>query len=125
MVGLLRRVPEALHRVAFRWMLRHLTREVHRAGLSLEALDGKRFHLVLTDLGKTYPFSVRQGALEPLPQEREQETPDVVLRGRLEDFLALLRGKVDADALFFSRRLTILGDAHASTYLKHLLEHRG
>jgi predicted lipid carrier protein YhbT len=52
----------------------------------------------------------------------DKRAPDVTMRGDIDSLLALFQRKVDADSLFFSRRLAIEGDVYASVFLKNLLE---
>ncbi|MBI5197926.1 MAG: SCP2 sterol-binding domain-containing protein, partial [Nitrospirae bacterium] len=50
------------------------------------------------------------------------QSPDVVMRGSFATLWDLLGRRVDADSLFFSRKLVVEGDVQASMFLKNLLE---
>ena len=47
---------------------------------------------------------------------------DAVLKGGLEPMLALLEGRVDGDALFFTRALAVSGDTAAIVTLRNILD---
>lgn len=47
---------------------------------------------------------------------------DAVLKGGLEPMLALLEGRVDGDALFFTRALAVSGDTAAIVTLRNVLD---
>ena len=47
--------------------------------------------------------------------------PDVCIRGRLRDFVALANQEVDPDTLFFRRRLQISGDTDLGLQVKNLM----
>jgi predicted lipid carrier protein YhbT len=71
--------------------------------------------------------------LEPNPQEprltvRRSIEPDEVaatIHGPLEMLIALAEGKVDGDALFFSRRLVIEGDTEVVVALRNAIDGAG
>jgi O2-independent ubiquinone biosynthesis accessory factor UbiT len=48
--------------------------------------------------------------------------PDVTVRARLADYLALARRREDPDSLFFSRRLVIEGDTALGLIVKNALD---
>ena len=82
-------------------------------------LDGRRFAITVEDLGLRSCFAVRGGAFRPVwdgaPAELE-------LGARLADFLALMRADMDADTLFFQRRLRISGDTELGLIVKNWLD---
>lgn len=47
---------------------------------------------------------------------------DVAVRARLRDYLRLLRREIDADALFFQRRLRVEGDTELGLAIKNMLD---
>lgn len=47
---------------------------------------------------------------------------DAAIRGRLLALLALIDGKIDGDALFFSRRLDVTGNVAATVALRNALD---
>lgn len=56
----------------------------------------------------------REGELDP--------APDAAVRGPLVDLVALLEGRLDGDALFFSRQLTVEGDTEKILILRNAIE---
>lgn len=52
----------------------------------------------------------------------QELVPDVTISGSFEDYLELLRGSADPDALFFQRRLTMEGDTETGVHIKNLLD---
>lgn len=48
--------------------------------------------------------------------------PDITVRARLEDYLALALRREDPDSLFFARRLVIEGDTELGVALKNALD---
>ncbi|OGI43471.1 MAG: hypothetical protein A2150_03360 [Candidatus Muproteobacteria bacterium RBG_16_64_11] len=84
----------------------------------LPALDGKSIRLDIADAACRIDFTIRAGRLHPSPNRR----PDVVIRGRVEDFWRLATRAEDPDTLFFQRRLAIEGDTATGLHVKNLLD---
>jgi len=84
----------------------------------LEPLTGKRLQLEIIDLGMTlrYRFDGR------FHLRHDQDTPDLTLRARLRDYLALALQEEDPDTLFFSRRLVMEGDTDLGLLVKNTLD---
>ncbi len=55
-------------------------------------------------------------------RKRAAAAADAVVEGPLFLLLALLEGRCDADALFFSRSLTVIGDMEAMLALRNALD---
>lgn len=51
-----------------------------------------------------------------------QQTVDATIQGPLEQLLMLLEGRIDGDALFFSRTLTVHGDTEAVVALRNAVD---
>lgn len=81
-------------------------------------LDGRNFAIAITDLGLRSAFCCQQGRFRP----RWQRQAELELSASLADFLGLLRGSVDADTLFFQRRLKIAGDTELGLIVKNWLD---
>jgi len=81
-------------------------------------LDGKRFCIEVTDLRLNHYFSCRGQRFRRLPQS----AVDLTLSAAANDFLALLLGRVDADTLFFQRRLAVAGDTELGLIVKNWLD---
>ena len=78
-------------------------------------LDGRRFAITVEDLGLRSRRARR--AFRPCAARRPSE-----LGARLADFLALMRADMDADTLFFQRRLRISGDTELGLIVKNWLD---
>lgn len=81
-------------------------------------LEGRRFALHLTDLGLHLGFCCVGGAFRPLLSGHAE----LELAACTADFVELLRGNVDADTLFFRRRLQIRGDTELGLIVKNWLD---
>ncbi len=83
---------------------------------------GKRFGIEPTDL----PFAFVVEAVPPRPRlSVRRELPaelDARISASLASLLALLEGRVDGDALMFSRDLTIEGDVEAVLALRNAID---
>lgn len=84
----------------------------------LEPLTGKRLQLEVTDLGMT----LRYGFNRRFHLRHDAEKPDLTLRARLRDYLALALQEEDPDTLFFSRRLVMEGDTDLGLLVKNTLD---
>lgn len=89
----------------------------------LARANGKSFLLVFSDLAFNALLAVDQGrlALSLLPKHSPLHT-DVAIHGASDAFLALLEGRADGDALFFSRDLRVEGDTEALLILRNALD---
>lgn len=97
----------------------------HRALVErlLDSLAGKTFFIDPEDL----PFGF---VLRPEPQRLRLDvvgrrtTPrcDASIRGPLRSLIDLVEGRVDGDALFFSRKLHISGDTEAVVALRNIVD---
>ncbi|WP_291645612.1 SCP2 sterol-binding domain-containing protein [Bosea sp. (in: a-proteobacteria)] len=82
----------------------------------------KRFGIAPTDL----PFAF---VLEPRPERPQARVVrrlppglDVRIRGPLSGLIGMAEGRLDGDALFFSRTLSIEGDMEATLALRNALD---
>lgn len=85
----------------------------------LEALAGRVVAIRTTDADVRFHFSVAAGGFAACGAAR---APDVVISARAVDLVRLALRRVDADTLFFSRRLTIEGDTELGLLLKNRLD---
>jgi len=91
----------------------------------LEALGQVEIMVDPSDL--PLAFVVRLGRAEPevvaiTREEAGSVGPAAVIRGPLETLIALLEGRVDGDAAFFSRALSIEGDTAAVLALRNAID---
>jgi predicted lipid carrier protein YhbT len=81
-------------------------------------LHGRRFAIEISDLGLRLNFSCQAHGFRP----SADGPPELELTADLAEFIALLRGTVDADTLFFQRRLSIRGDTELGLIVKNWLD---
>jgi predicted lipid carrier protein YhbT len=84
-----------------------------------EELDGHSFIIGISDLGLRCAFACQQGRFRPLWQLPES---DLEISATLADFVLMARGSMDADTLFFQRRLKISGDTELGLVVKNWLD---
>lgn len=89
----------------------------------MEGVDDVAFYIDPVDL----PFAIRLDAEAKAPRLkaiRKSERPAGMTRiaGSLASLLAMLEGRIDGDALFFSRELTIEGDTEAVVALRNAVD---
>jgi predicted lipid carrier protein YhbT len=94
-----------------------IDRVVPRA--SIEPLIGRRFALVVRDLGLAVHF---RGTTEGFRAATAPCEPELTIAACLRDFIALGLREEDPDTLFFARRLTIEGDTELGLTVKNLLD---
>ena len=86
---------------------------------ALEALEGKRVRIRLTDAPLQLNLRVTGGALKAAAGREE---PHVILRGRCADFARLATRAEDPDTLFFQRRLSLEGETETGVAIKNALD---
>lgn len=88
-----------------------------------EELEGKRFALVVQDLGMECRFECRHGRFHP-----SRATPgnpvqaDLRLVANAFDYARMASGETDPDTLFFQRKLQIEGDTELGLLVKNWLD---
>jgi predicted lipid carrier protein YhbT len=87
------------------------------------ALEGQTFAITVEDLGLDFFFTCHKARFRPLWQ-RSPRAGDMDLRvaANCADFASLVQGEVDADTLFFQRRLKIAGDTSLGLIVKNWLD---
>ena len=85
----------------------------------LEPLVGKVVAIRITDADLVFNFMVTTGGFTACGASR---APAVVISAAAADFVRLAMRRVDADTLFFSRRLTMEGDTELGLLLKNRLD---
>ena len=106
-------------------------------------LAGRRFALVVRDLGLSVHFEATASGFRPcigLPVARPRfgqpvppalrggpsgsriHAPDLTVAATLRDFIALALREEDPDTLFFARRLVVEGDTELGLTVKNLLD---
>lgn len=91
------------------------------AGLAPPAeLNGHAYAITVSDLGLRHVFRCEQQRFRPVFSPREDVS--LSLTATLADFIALGQGAIDADTLFFQRRLMISGDTELGLIVKNWLD---
>ena len=85
----------------------------------LEPLVGKVVAIRITDAELVFHFLVTAGGFNACGAS---QAPAVVISAAAADFVRLAMRRVDADTLFFSRRLTMEGDTELGLLLKNRLD---
>ncbi len=85
----------------------------------LEALAGKVVSIRVTDADVRFHFTVTPDGFAACSASR---AADAVISASAADFVRLALRRVDADTLFFSRRLTMEGDTELGLLLKNRLD---
>jgi len=85
---------------------------------ALAPLFGKTVRIRVTDAGLNFHFKVSPSGFAAC----RAAPPAVMISAGARDFLRLARREVDADTLFFDRRLSIEGDTELGLLLKNRLD---
>jgi len=92
----------------------------------LAGLEGSAFLIDPIDL--SFGFLLRPSpppSLVAIDKDCLTETPTATIRGPLLALIQLLEGKLDGDALFFSRDLVVEGDTEAVVTLRNAIDGAG
>ncbi|UXN07124.1 ubiquinone anaerobic biosynthesis accessory factor UbiT [Bartonella sp. HY761] len=81
----------------------------------------KNFAFILTDMPLVFVVNPQQKSIK-LFKDRKDIKADAEVEGPLGLLLALAEGRLDADALFFSRDVMITGDMEAMLALRNALD---
>lgn len=81
-------------------------------------LNGRTFAITINDLGLRSSFCCRDGRFRPY----WGAVADLELAANAADFMSMARGDMDADTLFFQRRLHISGDTELGLSVKNWLD---
>ena len=111
-------VPEKLHGKATALACNHLL-QGQAISRRLEALEGKRLWLTITDSDTRLPFRFHNGHLR---YDACRDKPDIHIRGELKYLLQLAIRNEDADTLFFARQLSMEGNTEDGLLLKNFLD---
>lgn len=121
---LVRPVPPALIEPFANQLLKRLVAAHPALFERLDSYRLKRFAFLPSDL----PFAFVVDPAAPSVRVFAKLTPfsaDAAVEGPLFLLLALLEGRLDADAFFFSRELTVTGDMEAMLAMRNALDDSG
>jgi predicted lipid carrier protein YhbT len=119
LAGIGRRLPRSIvsaHFVAALEAARHMRWLTPPA-----ELDNRNFGITVEDLGLELHFTCRQGRFKPI-WHKSNDAMDLQISANVADFASLARGTMDADTLFFQRRLKISGDTNLGLIVKNWLD---
>ncbi|MCK6451974.1 MAG: SCP2 sterol-binding domain-containing protein [Alphaproteobacteria bacterium] len=117
-------VPRALLDMLLADVMRHAVQAYPRVFERLAGLTGAHVLIAPSDLPIGFELCFADGAttLRIAPPRAIESPASAVIRGPLVDLIALLQGRLDGDALFFSRHLTVEGDTSAVVALRNAVE---
>ena len=113
-------IPIPLQLISLRLLVARNINNNHQTKEILRHLEGKEISVWLTDIGRCYCFSVREGFLRINSKERNRS--DVAIKGDTATFSGLFMGRLDPDSVFFSRTMKVDGDASILVLFKNLIE---
>ncbi len=107
-------------------LLQHVARRVqnnHPAILDrLKPLVGTSFLIRPTDMPHAIRMTVGDGHMDCHIEDEFLAPADVTITGPLLSLIDMMDGKLDGDALFFSRSLTVEGDTEALLTLRNAID---
>lgn len=103
---------------AFSGLLNHVFRAPIARG-DLGFLEERRLGVHIEDAAAKWTMTFSSGRLCVLPQSA---VPEVIIRARFADFMLLAIRQIDADTLFFQRRLAIDGHVALGLAVKNFLD---
>ncbi len=118
-------LPAPLLTRAMARLMRRIGRAQPRLFANLTAAPPCAIGIAPTDV--PHRFVLRYGGAPPsLLLERGAPQPvDACVKGPLAALVAMLEGRLDGDALFFSRTIAITGDSNAVLTLRNLVDRDG
>jgi predicted lipid carrier protein YhbT len=114
----LRAIPSFVHNKALVTTLNKIFNKDLKEG-ELDFLQDKTVHIAIEDAGIEYRFSLNE---DKLIAGDKNQSPDLLLKGTIYDYLLLASRREDTDALFFSRRLHMEGDTELGLHVKNFLD---
>ena len=114
----LRVAPYFLQRPVLELVLNEVFKQ-QKADGDLSIFENRSLSVRFTDVDCHWRFGFDGNRLVALDLS---DASDVVISGRLREFLLLISLNVDPDTLFFQRRLNIEGDTELGLFAKNLLD---
>ncbi|WNC71557.1 SCP2 sterol-binding domain-containing protein [Thalassotalea psychrophila] len=88
----------------------------------LDFLEEVFLEIKVTDLNKSWFFTVEDEKINVSHMSKTQLNSDVVISGDFNSFVLLASQTIDPDTLFFKRKLLIEGDVELGLAVKNLLD---
>ncbi len=120
--GVIAATPPPLLDLGAAALLRRMGRNHPDLFRVLEELRRTVVRVELTDLPRQFLLQFGGGAPSLKLASADDVPADASVKGSLESLLALLEGRIDSDALFFTRELVITGDTSAVVTLRNVLD---
>jgi len=120
--GMMRALPPPLLEHGARALLRKMQRNHPDLFASLGALDRATIRFAPTDVPHAFLMTIGEGAPRLTLARADAKPVNVTVKGPLESLLALFEGRIDGDALFFTREISITGDTAAVVGLRNTLD---
>jgi predicted lipid carrier protein YhbT len=103
-------------------LLRKMRRHHPDLFRNLAELTPATLRIEPTDLPHVFMLSFGGGPVTLTLAQPEDPPAQTTIKGSLESLLALLEGRIDSDALFFTREIGITGDTSAVLGLRNTLD---
>lgn len=114
----LRVAPYFMQQPVLELVLNEVFKE-HKEDGDLAIFEDRSLSVKFTDIDCHWRFGFLNNRLVALELSDDS---DVVISGKLREFLLLISQSVDPDTLFFQRRLNIEGDTELGLFAKNLLD---
>lgn len=88
----------------------------------LSPLTGTRFLICPTDFPQSLLITIKERSVHCALVKENAASAEVIISGPLLSLIDMMDGKVDGDALFFSRDLTVEGDMEALLTLRNAMD---
>ena len=114
-------VPEPIQNKVIKVALNNVLKEQLIDG-ELDFLEQVFLEIKVTDLNKSWFFSVEDEKILVSHAINTTQSSDVVISGEFNSFVLLASQTIDPDTLFFKRKLLIEGDVELGLAVKNLLD---
>jgi predicted lipid carrier protein YhbT len=115
-------IPVAAIERATSILFRRVMKEHPHLFVRLGEHVGKRFAFMPADIPLVFVVSPAEPSIHVARRAKAPPDADACVEGPIVMLLALLEGRCDADALFFSRDLTVSGDMEAMLAMRNALD---
>ena len=88
----------------------------------LSSLTGTQFLICPTDIPQAFLLTIEERYINCALVNKITTTADATISGPFLSLIDMMGGKVDGDALFFSRNLTVEGDTEALLTLRNAMD---
>lgn len=117
---ILKIIPLPLQLISLRFLVACTINNNPQKRKLLRDLEGRVIMISITDIKRSYSLSIKNLLLQV--KAKEERAPDVLLKGDINTFVGLFKGRLDPDSVFFNRALKVDGDVATLVNFKNLLE---